>query len=446
MKRCDGRARYDLREISIERNFTMHAEGAVLVSFGNTKVLCTATVEDKVPRFLKGTGSGWVTAEYALLPRATHTRVLREVIKGKQSGRTLEIQRLIGRSLRASVDLSLLGEKTITLDCDVLQADGGTRTAAITGAFVALVDAVSSYWNGEGAFPVKEYVAAISVGMDQEGVLLDLNYKEDSAAAVDMNVVMTGSKALVEVQGTGEGKVFTREEMDEMLNVAEQAISSIITIQKEALKERAKYVGLVRDTVVVATKNAGKIREFNAALSKIGMKALPLHEVDASIPDVEETRHTFMENAILKAEYYAKMTGTPALADDSGLSVEALGGAPGVYSARYAGVHGDDAANNQKLIAEIQSIPEAKRKGRYVCALALVYPEGNMYTAEGHCDGYITREARGEGGFGYDPHFYLPWFDKTMAELSLDEKNKISHRGKAIGNLVRVMQEAKESE
>lgn len=235
--RRDGRGAESLREISITRQFLKHAEGAVLVEFGDTRVICTASVEESVPSFLRGKGGGWVTAEYAMLPRATHTRSSREAAKGKIGGRTHEIQRLIGRSLRAVTDLTLLGERSILIDCDVIQADGGTRTASITGAYVALVDAV--HWlMGKGAvsqFPLREAVAAVSVGIVAGIPVLDLDYMEDSSAEVDMNIVMTSSDRFVEVQGTAEGTPFTVAEMDAMRILAQKGIRQLFAIQNEVL-------------------------------------------------------------------------------------------------------------------------------------------------------------------------------------------------------------------
>ena len=226
-----------LRSVRLTRGYTIHAEGSVLVEFGNTRVLCTASVEEKVPGHKKGSGEGWVTAEYGMLPRATHSRSSREAAKGKQSGRTQEIQRLIGRSLRAVFDLKALGERTITLDCDVLQADGGTRTAAITGAFVAAQDAVSRLL-AEGRItssPVLHPVAAVSVGIVGGQPVLDLDYLEDSGCDTDMNVVMTGAGHYVEVQGTAEGAAFSREEMNALLLLAEKGIKELIVLQQAAL-------------------------------------------------------------------------------------------------------------------------------------------------------------------------------------------------------------------
>jgi ribonuclease PH len=236
-QRSEGRAADALRPVTIERHYTKHAEGSVLVSFGHTKVLCTASVEEKVPPFKRGGGEGWLTAEYGMLPRATHTRNDREAAKGKQSGRTQEIQRLIGRSLRSVFDLKALGERTIALDCDVLQADGGTRTAAITGAFVAAHDAVSLLMKqGKlSASPIRDFLAAISVGVVQGTPLLDLEYTEDSTCDTDMNVVMTASGGFVELQGTAEGEPFTRAEMDALLALADKGIRDLVAAQKRAL-------------------------------------------------------------------------------------------------------------------------------------------------------------------------------------------------------------------
>ena len=236
-KRADGRAADALRPVRIQRGFTRHAEGSVLVSFGHTQVLCTASVEEKVPPHKRGSGEGWVTAEYGMLPRATHTRGDREAARGKQSGRTQEIQRLIGRSLRCVFDLAALGERSILIDCDVIQADGGTRTAAITGAWVAAADAVA-WLLSQGKLqssPIKQAVAAISVGIVQGVPLLDLEYTEDSACDTDMNVVMTDAGGFVELQGTAEGAAFSRNEMDALLALADKGIRELVLAQRAAL-------------------------------------------------------------------------------------------------------------------------------------------------------------------------------------------------------------------
>ncbi|HWH75206.1 MAG TPA: ribonuclease PH [Methylibium sp.] len=237
--RTRDRAADALRPVTLTRRYTVHAEGSVLVAFGDTKVLCTASVEEKVPPHKRGSGEGWVTAEYGMLPRATHTRGDREAARGKQSGRTQEIQRLIGRSLRAVFDLKALGERSILIDCDVLQADGGTRTAAITGAYVAAADAVS-WLLAQGKIatsPIRDAVAAVSVGLVEGTPLLDLEYVEDVACDTDMNVVMTGAGHFVEVQGTAEGVAFTRAEMDRLLGLAERGIAQLVALQAQALKQ-----------------------------------------------------------------------------------------------------------------------------------------------------------------------------------------------------------------
>jgi len=234
--RSSNRAANQLRPVRITRGFTIHAEGSVLIEFGQTRVLCTASIEEKVPPHKKGSGEGWVTAEYGMLPRATHTRSSREAAKGKQTGRTQEIQRLIGRSMRAVFDLKALGERTIHLDCDVLQADGGTRTAAITGAFVAAQDAVDTLLAAGKitTSPIHSHVAAISVGILNGTPLLDLEYTEDSTCDTDMNVVMTGAGHFVEVQGTAEGAAFSRAEMNALLELAEKGIAELIALQQQA--------------------------------------------------------------------------------------------------------------------------------------------------------------------------------------------------------------------
>ena len=235
--RPGGRKAEELRAVRMTRGYTRHAEGSVLVEFGDTKVLCTASVEERVPPFLRGKGRGWVTAEYGMLPRATHTRGDREATRGRQSGRTQEIQRLIGRALRAVIDLPALGEHTIKIDCDVLQADGGTRTASITGAFVAVHDALG-WMLGKGmiaTLPVKDFVAAVSVGLVDGAPVLDLDYAEDSACQTDMNVVMTGAGRFVEVQGTAEGEPFAREELDKLLGLAGRGIGELVAQQRRCL-------------------------------------------------------------------------------------------------------------------------------------------------------------------------------------------------------------------
>lgn len=246
MIRNDGRTSTQLRPVQIQSNYLIHPEGSVLIEVGNTKVICTATIEEKVPGFLRGQGKGWITAEYSMLPRATADRTQRESSRGKVNGRTMEIQRLIGRALRAVVDLEALGERTIWIDCDVIQADGGTRTASITGAFVAMTQAIAKVVEEKALpkFPIVDFLAATSVGIVEEtGAILDLNYLEDVEAAVDMNIVMTGARRFVELQGTGEEATFSRQQLNELLALGEQGIAELIAIQKATLGEIANRIG-----------------------------------------------------------------------------------------------------------------------------------------------------------------------------------------------------------
>ncbi|WP_139892820.1 MULTISPECIES: ribonuclease PH [unclassified Bacillus (in: firmicutes)] len=243
--RFDGRKKNELRPVHIETNYIKHPEGSVLISVGDTKVICTASVDDRVPPFMRGEGKGWITAEYSMLPRATEQRTMRESTKGKVTGRTMEIQRLIGRALRAVVDLEALGEKTIWIDCDVIQADGGTRTASITGAFVAMAIALDKLQEAGkiSSYPIKNYLAATSVGMIEElGAVLDLNYHEDSKALVDMNVIMTGAEEFVELQGTGEEATFSRHQLNELLDLASEGLQQLFTVQQESLGDIAAKI------------------------------------------------------------------------------------------------------------------------------------------------------------------------------------------------------------
>ena len=438
--RHDGRAVQQLRPIKIETNVFKHPEGSVVISFGDTKVICSATLEDSVPPFLRGSGSGWVTAEYSMLPRATNTRNRRESAKGKLSGRTMEIQRLIGRSLRAVIDLEKLGERSIIVDCDVIQADGGTRTASITGGFVALRLAVNKLLaSGELAEdPIKEHLAAISVGMLPDGtVVTDLDYLEDSSAAVDMNLVMTESGRFVEIQGTGEEATFNDDELNALILHGKAGIAEIIVYQKEALFEA---VEIEEKTIVIATRNPGKAKEFAALFAKEGYQIKTLLDYP-DLPDVEETGTTFEENARLKAETIAQLLQQPVLADDSGLVVDALNGMPGIFSARFAGERKSDAANNAKLLHELTNVPDEQRTAHFHCTLVFAAPQKESLVVEADWDGRIARIPQGDNGFGYDPLFIVPGYDKTSAELTSEEKNKISHRGMAVKELERTWKE-----
>lgn len=439
--RHDGRQNQDLRVISIDTNVYKNPEGSAVVSFGDTQVICSATIEERVPPFLRDTGQGWVTAEYSMLPRATNTRNRRESAKGKLSGRTMEIQRLIGRSLRAVVDLEKLGERSIVIDCDVVQADGGTRTASITGAFVALRLAVNKLLqtNVLSADPIKDHLAAVSVGILPDGTCVtDLDYHEDASAKVDMNLVMTGSGTFVEIQGTGEEATFTGEELNEMLIYGKTAIQSLVAYQKEALAENMTETGTnnstVDKTIVIATGNPGKAKEFQAMFGAAGYHVKTMKDFP-ELPEVEETGKTFEENARLKAETIAQILQRPVLADDSGLVVEALHGLPGIYSARFAGLQKSDAANNAKLLHELTEVPDDQRSAHFHCTLVFAAPGKDSLVVAADWPGRIGRIPRGDHGFGYDPLFTPEGMDRTSAELTPAEKNQLSHRGQAIAKL-----------
>lgn len=442
--RKDARENNELRHVTIETNYLKHPEGSVLVTFGDTKVICNATIETKVPPFIRGQGKGWIHAEYAMLPRATNTRTIRESAKGKLTGRTMEIQRLIARTLRSIVDLDKLGERAITIDCDVIQADGGTRTASITGAFVAMKLAILTLLESGQITenPIKENIAAISVGITERNeVLLDLDYSEDSTAAVDMNIVMTASGKFSEIQGTGEESTFSGAQLMDMLEIGEKGIEELIHIQNEAInKDDEKHTEhdlVLSDTVLIATKNKGKAREFETLFAKKGIKIKTLLDYP-EIPEVEETGTTFAENALLKAETIANRLNVMVLADDSGLKVDALEGRPGIFSARYAGEPKSDAANNAKLLHDLTDVPSNLRTAQFHCTLALAYPDKQSLVVEGEVEGTILGIPRGENGFGYDSLFYATDSGKSMAELSEMEKNKISHRAQALVKLDQV--------
>ncbi|MGM0212708.1 ribonuclease PH [Enterococcus sp. AZ109] len=439
--RHDGRSLQQLRKVTIETNVFKHPEGSVVISFGDTKVICSATVEESVPPFLRGAGTGWVTAEYSMLPRATNTRNRRESAKGKLSGRTMEIQRLIGRALRAVIDLGKLGERSIVVDCDVTQADGGTRTASITGGFVALRLAINKLLaSGElTEDPIKEHLAAISVGILPDGqVVTDLDYVEDSSAAVDMNIVMTESGRFVEIQGTGEEATFDDTELNALILHGKAGIEELISYQKEAL-HTVDTEQVAEKSVVIATGNPGKVKEFSALFARAGYQIKTLADFP-NLPDVEETGKTFEENARLKAETIAQILQQPVLADDSGLAVDALNGMPGIYSARFAGERKSDAANNAKLLHELTEVPDEKRSAHFHCTLVFAAPNKESLVVEADWPGQIARIPQGDNGFGYDPLFFVPEFNKTAAEMTAAEKNEVSHRAQAVKALEKVWQ------
>ena len=434
--RNDGRALSDLRALRITTNFTEMAAGSVLIECGKTRVICTASIDEQVPPFLRGRGKGWVTAEYAMLPGATPQRKPRDGVK--KDGRSVEIQRLIGRALRACIDLAKLGERTITLDCDVIQADGGTRTAAMTGAFCALCLAVDKLLSTGMLIdsPIVAQLAAISVGIVSGEPMLDLNYVEDSHADVDMNLVMLrekdGGLQLVEVQGTGEGASFSRKQLDALMDLGEAGIASLMDAQREALGE-AQHVMDAKPKLVIATGNFGKLKEMKQLLGGL-FDVVTMKELGIDI-DVEETGETFEQNALIKAEALMGLTRCATIADDSGLEVDALCGQPGVHSARYCGIHGDDCANNELLLKNLAHVPEP-RTARFVSAIALMRPGKPPIVTRGECEGEMLLEYRGDGGFGYDPLFLSHDLHETFAEASLERKSQISHRARAIERLL----------
>ena len=424
--RLDGRKSDEKRPVSIQVDFVKTAAGSCLIATGGTRVICTASVEEGVPPFLRGQGQGWLTAEYAMLPASTTERKKRDGIK--KDGRSVEIQRLIGRSLRQAVDLHALGERTITLDCDVLEADGGTRTASITGAMVALTCAVDRLIKDGKllASPIRHQVAAISCGIVDNAPCLDLCYREDSHAQVDMNFIMNELGDLIELQGTGEGRAFSRKELEQLLALGDKGVRELMAAQREALGDRAEHL-CAKPVLLAATGNAHKLRELQEIFRDY---YTVLSMGDAGFTEeITENGKTFADNAIIKAEAVCTATGLPAIADDSGLMVEALNGEPGVYSARYAGKHGDDEANNDLLLQKMESMEN--RTAHFVSALALKRPGRDVLVAEGKCPGIILLKRQGTGGFGYDPLFLYEPLGKTFAELTEEEKNSVSHRARA---------------
>ena len=435
-ERQDGRRPEEKRPVTIETDFVRTAYGSCLIATGNTRVICTASVEETVPPFLKGKGQGWVTAEYAMLPASTTERKKRDGIK--KDGRSVEIQRLIGRSLRQAVNLKALGERTITLDCDVLEADGGTRTASITGAMVALTCAVDRMIREKKLLisPIVHQVAAISAGVVGDMPCLDLCYTEDSGAQVDMNFVMNENREFIELQGTGEGRAFSSEELGTLMSYGMKGISELMQAQREALGDRARHIA-PKPLLLAATGNEHKLKELQEMFRDYYTLA-PMSAAGFFGP-IDENASTFAGNAAIKAEAVCAATGLPAIADDSGLCVEALDGEPGVLSARYAGEHGDDEANNDLLLSRMEG--KEDRRARFMCALALKFPDRETIIAEGSCPGTILYKRQGTGGFGYDPLFLYEPMGKTYAEMNETEKNEISHRARAAREMAKIMAE-----
>lgn len=435
--RNDRRTNEEKRPLKITEGYTKYAAGSILIETGDTKVLCTASVEESVPPFLKGKNQGWVTAEYSMLPSATSQRNKRDISKLKQAARSVEIQRLIGRSLRSVVDMEALGERSIVIDCDVLQADGGTRTASITGGFIAMALAMKKLYD-EGKikyFPIDRYLAAISVGIVDGEALCDLNYLEDSVAEVDMNVVMDSNGEFAEIQGTGEGRTYSMDDLDKLLTLAEKGNKELIEAQKRIIGDISSlrhYENI--NKVLIASGNAGKIHEMKRLLAPLNIDVVSPKDIGLDI-EVEETGTTFEENSMIKAKAYMQASGLPAVADDSGLCVDALGGEPGIYSARYCG---DNATDQERVSFLLKNMIDAdNRHAHFVSAVSFSAPDGRGFTVTGRCDGVITHTPKGENGFGYDPVFYYPEKDMTFAQMSDEEKNQISHRSVAMGQFVK---------
>ena len=436
MIRIDGRKFDQIRDVKITRNFTKYAEGSVLIEMGETKVLCTASIEEKVPPFLRNTGTGWINAEYSMLPRSTQQRKVRDSSKGKIDGRSQEIQRLIGRAIRSVVDLNKLGERTIWVDCDVIQADGGTRTASITGAFVAVAEAIYKLYK-DGLIkkmPIENFVSAISVGIVNDQCLLDICYEEDSHAQVDMNIIMTDKCEFVEVQGTGEERPFSRKDLNKLLELGEKGNKELIKIQRKALGEIAdEILGMeYGDDIVISTGNAHKLEEIGAILKDLDYNIHSLKNVNLDNLEIEENGKTFEHNALIKARTVAKLTNMITIADDSGLEVDAIGKKPGIYSSRYAGENATDAENREKLLKALKNTAASHRTARFVCCIAVVFPDGKEFVVRGTCEGTIAFEEKGDNGFGYDSLFIVDNYNKTFAELPSSIKNAISHRAKAL--------------
>ncbi len=435
MPRADGRNYDEPRKVKIETNFMRTADGSCLIETGNTRVICTASVEENLPSWRKASGLGWVTAEYAMLPASTGQRKRRDGVT--KDGRSVEIQRLIGRSIRQAVDMRLMGPRTITLDCDVLEADGGTRTASITGAMVALTLAVDKLMKSGKlrVSPIRHQVAAISCGIVEGIPCLDLCYQEDSKAMVDMNVIMNEEGAYIELQGTGEGRAFSQQELQTLTGYAQKGITHLMKVQREALGESAARI-VNRPVMVAASGNAHKIAELQTIF---GDRYEVISMQDAGYSDeIDENADTFAGNAAIKAETVSAATGFPVIADDSGLMVDALGGAPGVYSARYCGEHGNDEANNDLLLKNMEN--ETNRAAAFHSAIAVKFPGEETLIAEGVCPGTLLYERRGTGGFGYDPLFLYEPLQKTFAELTADEKNAVSHRARACAAMRRILE------
>ncbi len=422
--RKDGRKNNESRKIEIIKDFTMHAEGSVLYCQGGTKVLCNATVEDRVPPHVFGSGRGWVTAEYSMLPRATSTRNPRDISKLKLAPRSTEIQRLIGRALRGAIDLEKLGERSIIVDCDVIQADGGTRCASITGGFIALSLAVNKLLD-EGVInqnPITKQVAALSVGIVDGTPVCDLCYEEDCRADTDMNVIMTSNGGFIEVQGTAEGDELSKKQLDTLLDLASNGMQTLFA--KQSLAIHPEY----QNSFVVATNNAHKVNEFSKIFNTLGLKLITPKMLGIT-SDPDENGQTFEQNAMIKAKAVYDICGLPTVADDSGLCVDSLGGEPGIFSARYGNMP-TDKSRLDLLLENMKN--EKNRSAHFACAIACVLSDTDSFTVTASAHGTILESPDGDGGFGYDPVFLPDGEKDTFARMPESRKNEISHRALAL--------------
>ena len=432
MGRIDGRGDMELRDVKIRTGVMLHAHGSCEIRSGRTTVLCSAMIEKGVPPFLEGTGKGWLTAEYSMLPASCIKRKQRE--RQRQDSRGTEIQRLIGRSLRSVLDLDAVGENTIYIDCDVVSADGGTRTASITGAFVALCLCVRRAL-AEGIIkksPVRSAIAAVSAGIVKDSPMLDLCYAEDSNAQADMNMVGTEDGGISEIQISGEKRPVQPREFAELVGMCKCGIKELIKTEKEALGDAADVIGGgSMKKLIIATGNAGKVREIKSIFTGLYDEVLSMKEagIDA---DVEEDGKTFHENASKKAVEISRLVDCDVLADDSGLCVDALGGEPGIFSARYGGEHGDDDRNIEVLLEKLEDVPDDKRTAYFSCCMVLARGGKEVHFADGRVYGRILREKVGENGFGYDPVFFYEPAGTSFADMSADDKNAVSHRAEAL--------------
>lgn len=424
----------EMRNIKIQKNYLNHPDGSVLIECGNTKIICTAMIEDKVPFFLKGKNTGWLSSEYSMLPGSTDTRKVRDSSRGKIDGRSQEIQRLIGRSLRQAIDLSKIGERTIWIDCDVISADGGTRTTSINGAYVALRLAVDKYIE-KGIFkedPIISKIAALSVGVVNGESLVDLCYKEDSKADVDLNLVINNKFEFVEIQGTAEGSPFSFSKLNELLDLSKESFNKIFEIQEKASKKNKK--------IVLSTDNEHKVEEIKKILDGLDVEILTKSDILSGDLEVEENSNTLEGNAHIKAVELKKYTKHCVIADDTGLFVDELNGEPGVRSARYNDKFDHDDKENRKLL--LKNLEKSNsRKAQFKTVIAYIGENDEELFFEGICKGEITKTEKGEAGFGYDSIFMPKGYDKTFAELGAEEKNKISHRANALKKFRKFIEE-----